>query len=113
MKARRSKYNNKKTTYFGRTFDSIKEANRYLYLKSELEKGNIQKLELQPSFVIVPAFNKDGIKYREVKYRADFLYLKGGQIIVEDVKGKKTAIYEIKKKLFEYVYPELTIKEIL
>jgi hypothetical protein len=41
---------------------------------------------------------------RAIKYRADFQYIEGGQIVVEDVKGRKTDVYKLKKKLFEYRY---------
>lgn len=34
------------------------------------------------------------------------------RVVIEDVKGKKTAVYNIKKKLFEKRYKPQTIKEI-
>ena len=34
------------------------------------------------------------------------------EYIVEDTKGFRTDVYKIKKKMFEYKYPNLTIKEI-
>ena len=41
---------------------------------------------------------KDG--ERAVKYIADFVYKENGQVIVEDVKGKKkTQVYILKRKL--------------
>ena len=49
-------------------------------------------------------------------YVADFVYydIFKGQKIVEDVKSEatKTQVYKLKKKLFEYRYPELEIKEV-
>ena len=44
----------------------------------------------------------------------DFVYfdIYEKKTIVEDVKGVKTQVYKIKKKLFEFIYPNLTIKEI-
>ena len=35
-----------------------------------------------------------------------------GEEVIEDVKGIKTAVYKLKKKLFEYKYKEYTIREI-
>ena len=32
--------------------------------------------------------------------------------VVEDVKGMKTEVYKIKKKLFEHKYPDLELLEI-
>ena len=35
---------------------------------------------------------------------ADFEYIENGEMVVVDVKGFKTAVYMIKKKLFLYKY---------
>ena len=45
---------------------------------------------------------------------ADFVYYDNfkGQKIVEDTKGYRTEIYKLKKKIFEYKYPDLEIKEV-
>jgi hypothetical protein len=42
-----------------------------------------------------------------VKYIADFTYFddtKGGEFIIEDVKGFKTDVYKIKKKLMKHFH---------
>lgn len=106
-----SKYRNKKVIIDGIKFDSIKESKRYLELKM-LEKANeINNLKLQPKFILQESFEKNGKKYREIIYIADFEYfdIKKGKWIIEDVKGMKTDVYKIKKKLFEYkfIYHEL------
>ena len=44
-------------------------------------------------------------------YFADFLYQENGKQVVEDVKGIKTSVYRIKKKLTEDIY-NITIKEV-
>ena len=51
---------------------------------------------------------------RKVSYIADFMYkdIKRGVTVVEDVKGFKTDVYKIKKKLFLYKYPKYEFKEI-
>ena len=109
------KYHNKKTVADGIKFDSKLEAERYLQLK-ELEKaGRITGLELQPCFELVPAFEKNGKKWRRTVYKADFRYIlcEDCRIIIEDVKGSAsviTDVFRLKQKLFEYRYPELTIK---
>ena len=36
-------------------------------------------------------------------YKADFTYIENGESITEDVKGYKTAIYKLKKKLMKVV----------
>lgn len=99
-----SKYNNKKTIVDGIVFDSKKEAYRYEELKI-LEKANIIKnLARQVPFELIPKQRGE----RAVCYIADFVYIdtKTGNIIVEDVKGFKTDVYKLKRKLFKYRYPE-------
>lgn len=109
-----SKYNSKKTIIDGITFDSKKEGRRYLELKKKAENGEISDLRLQVPFELVPSFTIeiDGKKRkrRNIRYIADFVYYENGQKVVEDVKGRKTDIYKLKKKLFEYKY-KVTIKE--
>lgn len=108
------KYKNKKVTIDGITFDSRLEANRYCELKLLCQAGEISQLRLQPEFELIPAFRKNGKAYRRTVYRADFMYFdkKTGKYIVEDTKGFKTDVYMLKRKLFEYKYPDLTITEI-
>ena len=109
-----SKYNSRKTIIDGITFDSKKEAKRYLELKNKQDEGEISDLRLQVPFELVPSFTIeiDGKKRkrRNIRYIADFVYYENGQKVVEDVKGRKTEIYKLKKKLFEYKY-NVTIKE--
>jgi len=43
--------------------------------------------------------------YRQTKYIADFTYLdKNGKLHVIDVKGVKTQVYQLKKKLMAWKY---------
>ena len=109
-----NKYRNKKTTINGITFDSRLEGKRYKELKL-LERANlIEELTLQPSFELQPSFKKNGKTIRAITYKADFSYIDKEKncLIVEDTKGMKTMDYLIKKKLFEYKFPDLTIREI-
>lgn len=108
------KYKNKKTIVSGIKFDSKKEAKRFNELKI-LEKANeISELRLQVKFELQPSFKKGNKTYRKIEYIADFTYYdnKLNKYIVEDTKGFRTEVYKLKKKLFEYKYPHLTIKEI-
>lgn len=107
-----TKYRAKKTEIDGIKFDSKKEAKRYIALKELEKKGNIEKLTLQPRFLLQEGFRKNGKAYRKIEYVADFMYQQGGKLIVEDVKGMKTDVYKLKQKLFEKKYQNLTIKEI-
>lgn len=105
----KSKYNNRKTIIDGITFDSNKEAKRYTVLRSLQQDGYIEDLKLQVPFELIP--KQDG--ERAVKYIADFVYydIEKQIHIVEDVKGFKTDVYKLKRKLFKYRYPEYTFIE--
>lgn len=108
------KYRNKKTIIDGIEFDSKLEGKRYIQLKY-LEKANLIKdLELQPEFELQPSFKKNGKTYRKITYKADFKYFDTelGKLVIEDTKGFKTRDYMLKKKMFEYKYQDLELKEI-
>lgn len=106
----RSKYRAKKTCVDGITFDSKREADRYLVLKSMEEDGTIGDLRRQVRYELVPAFDVDGRHYRPVYYVADFVYRKNGREVIEDVKGMRTDVYRLKSKLFARRYGKV-IKE--
>lgn len=110
----KSKYKAKKTSIDGIKFDSQKEANRYLELLAFQKAGFIQDLHRQVRFELQPSYKKNGKIIRAITYIADFVYydIFKGEKIVEDTKGYRTEIYKLKKKIFEYKYPELEIKEV-
>ena len=105
-----NKYRNRKTLIKGILFDSEREGLRYLELLSREKTGEIQDLKLQEAFEIQPAFKKDGKRYRAIYYISDFSYTENGRRVIEDVKGFKTAVFQLKRKMFEYRYPDLTLK---
>ena len=109
------KYHNKKTFIDGIKFDSKLEAERYEQLKILERAGVIRDLELQPEYELIPSFKKNGKTWRKTVYKADFRYIlvEDDITIIEDVKGSTaviTDVFRLKQKLFEYKYPELTIK---
>lgn len=95
---RRNKYNAKKVVHDGHKFDSIREGKRYLELKILERGGEIKNLELQPRF----DFELNNVKMGF--YKADFRYIDNGVSIVEDVKGMKTPVYNLKKKMLRAHY---------
>ena len=109
------KYHARKTAVDGITFDSKKEATRYRELKALEHVGKIDRLELQPRFILMDGFRYEGKAVRKIEYVADFLYrdLSTYELVVEDVKGVKTDVYKLKKKLFlkhygnEYKFKEV------
>lgn len=103
LNRRRSKYNAKKTVVDEIEFDSKKEAKRYKELKLLERSGAISNLELQPQFILQDKFkDRTGKTIRAIKYVADFKYFDNQEqsLVVEDVKGMKTDVYKLKKKIF-------------
>jgi hypothetical protein len=94
-----AKYHNRKVLLDGFAFDSQAEANRYAELKLLERAGKVTQIILQPVFEfyvdLKPIF----------KYYADFSYInEHGNKIIEDVKGPRTPLYKLKKKLVEARY---------
>lgn len=109
-----SKYRNRKVEYDGHKFDSEFERDRYAELKLLERAGDISDLKLQPVFELIPPIKEDGkTVQRAVRYRADFSYLRNGELIVEDTKSEAsvTSTYILKKKLMRFVHG-IEIKEI-
>lgn len=109
-----NKYKNKKTIVNGIVFDSKLEAKRYSELILLQKANKIKDLQLQPTFELIPSFKKNGKTFRKTTYKADFQYIdnESGQTIVEDTKGFLTELYRLKKKMFEYTFQDLQIREI-
>ena len=110
------KYHNRKTQIENIVFDSKKEAQRYCELNLLEKKGEISQLQRQVSFELIPAeIGADKKKLRSIVYLADFVYLteKNGMLQkhIEDVKGVKTAVYRLKKRLMWHLY-RINIEEV-
>lgn len=113
---RQRKYGNRKTTIGGKEFDSKKEARRYQELQLLQRSGQIQNLQTQVKYVLIPAQREASFEVyksgpnkgrrkpgklleHECSYIADFCYIRNGETVVEDAKGYRTEVYRIKKKL--------------
>lgn len=107
-----SKYHNKKVVRDGIVFDSVREANRWTELRLLERAGAISGLRRQVKYILIPAQRepdtagkRGGVKKgklleKEVSYYADFVYEdETGKTVVEDVKGVRTEVYKIKRKL--------------
>lgn len=128
MRYPRTKYKNEKVRIEGQTFDSKREANRYLELRMLERVGAISNLKRQVKYVLIPAqreptkeiitrgkyrgtYKQGRVIERECAYIADFEYTdKEGNLIVEDCKGVRTEVYKIKRKLMLYKYG-ISVKE--
>lgn len=98
----RNKYNAKKVTLDGFTFDSQREANRYCQLRLLSKAGKNRDLKLQVPIMLE---GKDGPimtpKGRQRRYVADFVYVDAetGLRVIEDAKGKPTEGYQLKRDI--------------
>jgi len=92
------KYRNKPAVEDGYRFDSQMELARYKELKLLQAANEISGLEIHPKFPL--SVNGQTVCI----YIADFAYndvRRGTLRVVEDVKGMKTALYSLKKKLMK------------
>ena len=109
-----SKYNAKKVSKDGYTFDSISEYKRYAQLYIMQKAGAISDLAVHPVFELQGAFIDllTGEKHRAIHYEADFSYIEAGKYVVEDVKGFETPHFVDKWKIFRYKYPDIDARKV-
>jgi hypothetical protein len=89
----------------GIRFASKSEGRRYRELKLRERAGDLTDLEIQPEYPIEVLNPANGEAILCGVYRADFRYLdRSGKSVIEDVKGMRTPIYKLKKKLVEALY---------
>ncbi len=110
----RSKYGNRRVAEDGYVFDSVAERDHYIALKLLQLAGDIQQLQVHPTFVLQEGFKHapSGKRVRAITYTADFAYLEHGRTVVVDVKGKATQVYRIKSKLFMAKFPHIHFEEV-
>ena len=108
-----NKYNAKKTTVDGITFDSRKEADYYCELKMLKMAGIVKDFELQVPYELQPKYRHNGKAIRAITYIADFrVTYTDGHVEIVDVKGVRTDAYKLKKRLLLYQYPDMIFKEV-
>lgn len=108
-----SKYNARRTTRNGYTFDSLAEADYYQKLAMAEKAGQISDLAVHPTFELQPAFtDRNGKKQRAIIYEADFSYIDKatGKRVIADYKGVSTRLFLLKYKMFLFRYPELDLR---
>lgn len=96
------------------SFDSKKEYSRYSELNFLKKKNLIKGLKRQYPLVIQSAVEYQGERLQPITYCADFVYIRDGITVVEDVKGydakKKrwltTQTFDLKWKLLKAKYPD-------
>ena len=122
-----NKYKNEKVEFDGIKFDSIRERDRYKFLKIKESEGIISCLTIKPIFMLIPGVYEEQIIHlktkdktvtkciqRAIKYIGDFQYIKDGRRVVEDVKINPKLIpkeYKLKEKMM-YAIHKIKIKRV-
>lgn len=97
---------------YRKAFDSTREYRRWCELRLLEAAGQIRNLERQRRWpLMADAVHPDGYQMPPVKvgvYVADFTYEQDcgsyWQLIIEDCKGVRTAVYRLKARIFEANY---------
>lgn len=103
-----AKYRNNRPLVDGIRFDSDKEANYYLELRTRQKAGEILGFCRQPEFVLQEGFGDT----KPIIYKADFIVFSADpfrQFDVVDVKGITTPVFELKYKMFKAKFPRLRL----
>jgi Protein of unknown function (DUF1064) len=96
--AKANKYHAVRKEVGGMWFHSTGEAKRYGELHYMQSLGVISELQLQVLFPLhIEGHAIEG-------YKADFVYVRDGRLVVEDFKGFRTKIYEIKRVAMKALY---------
>lgn len=119
---RKGKYNNTKVEVDGIKYDSKKESQRNAFLETMQKQGLISDLKRQVVFELIPTIYEDKVVHLKTKdkivqrvaqkavtYKADFTYIKDGQLVVEDVKASASyaaldKTFILKEKMMRYFH---------
>ncbi|MBS0219160.1 MAG: DUF1064 domain-containing protein [Proteobacteria bacterium] len=93
------KFRNQPQVIDGQRFDSKREARRHYVLADMEQRGEIEKLERQVTFDLVV----NGVLVGRI--RPDWTYIEGDKVIAEDCKGAKPAVWQLRWKLAQALYP--------
>ena len=111
----RTKYNvskdTSKRTYDNVVYASTAEMEFYRdWILPRIKSGEIIKCDRQVKYVLQPAFERQGKKYREISFVSDFdITYADGRFEVIDVKGMVKPMDNLHKKMFLYHYPTLNL----
>jgi hypothetical protein len=108
------KYNNQRCVYEGITFDSLREKDRYIFLKYMVRQNVIYDLEIQPKYILEsedkgPLVVKSETRKTKLTYTADFRYklTLTNEEVVEDVKSIATMeeyAFKVKRAIWEWLH---------
>lgn len=97
-------------TFDGIVFDSNLEMKYYRdVILPKYNSGEIKHFERQKKYILQPGYVLNGKKVLPIIYKADFyIVYSNGEEEVIDTKGCPDAVAKIKKKMFGYVFPNVT-----
>lgn len=105
---RRNKFNARKVTMDGITFDSVAESRRWAELKLLEKAGHIDRLERQLRIPLAV----NGVKICTLVI--DAAYFEGQKRVYEDTKSRMTRklpVWRLKAKLLKAIYPNVELRE--
>lgn len=118
------KFNNKKMSTPDGEFDSKGEWQRWLVLKEAQDNGEISALRRQVKYILIPTQYKSvevklktktkivqRVAEHEISYKADFVYEKAGETVVEDYKGYPNDRWPYVKKMMLFFHG-ISIREV-
>ena len=110
----RTKFNvdkdTEKRTFDGIIFDSQMEMRFYRdVVLPQSRSGNIKHFELQKKYILQPKFHNGKKTVQPIVYVADFfIEYSDGTVEVIDTKGCPDSVAKIKRKMFWYLYTDIT-----
>lgn len=105
------KYGNVPCAVGGESYRSQREAKRHQELVLLERGGYIAGLTREVQFVLADAVTIQGRRRPSVRYYADFVYTTNkGEMVIEDCKGVRTPVYNLKRHLMKAVHG-IDIKE--
>ena len=105
----------------GKKYHKISSLEEIIFTEFQFDP-NVEILETQPHFEIVPGFERNGKKYQPIHYTSDFRIKEDEKEIIVEVKSKAILYvrrfdYPMRRKLFlKFItknYPEIGFREII
>ena len=109
-KIKTGKYNAIKCTIDEMLFDSVMEAQFYCELIRQKHDKEIKDFVVKPTYELQEHFKKNGRMVRAITYTPDFeiVNLDGIHDAI-DIKGRKTDVFALKQKLFDFKFPGIKL----
>ncbi len=94
-----NKYGNRRFTNDEGRWDSKREYARWCDLKLLQAAGKISELRRQVVYELLPQCVLAGRRHRPIRFVADFVYVEDQALKVEDSKGFRNRLYQLKRRL--------------